>query len=253
MPTTAVSLVVLIALAFPGFVLHRRLRRRNPERDLSALDELLTIVFAGAAVDVVVAVIFVSGAAILKLPLPRFDVLVSAPSAYVAQNMLPLTLWSGGFLAAAIGLAFIVGWPRWPWLGERIMPASLANRRRRHPHQSAWWLLFHENPGSRIYVGCLLTDGGYVAGYLHSFSTLVAESDDRELTLEGDVEYRPPGGSTVVLPNVNAVAVKAGTIHLLTVTYVVPEEPAPDEAEETVPEEAEGPAPTAEGGTPDAS
>jgi len=232
MPTTIVSLVALIALAFPGFVLHRRLRRRNPEQERSTLDDLLTITFSGAAVDAAVVVIFIVGAATLKVPLPRFDSIVAAPSVYVAQNVLMLVLWSVAFLAAAIGLAFVVGSPRWPWLGDKLVPKSSTRRRRRQPHQSAWWLLFHENPGSRVYVGCLLTDGGYVAGYLHSFSTLAAESGDRELTLEGDIEYRPPNGSGAVLPNVNAISVKAEHIQVLTVTYVVPEVAAPATAEE---------------------
>ncbi|MEU8633223.1 DUF6338 family protein [Amycolatopsis sp. NPDC048633] len=232
MPTTFVSLVALVVLAFPGFVLHRRFRLRNPERERSTLDELLTIVFAGTAVDAAVAVIFVVGAVVFKLPLPRFDSLVSAPSAYVAQNVLATTAWAAAFLAAAIGLAFVLGSPRWPGLGDKITPGAMAGRRRRHPHQSAWWLLFHENPGSRIYVGCLLTDGGYVAGYLHSFSTLVTENGDRELTLEGDIEYRPPNGSAAVLSNVNAASVKADHIQLLTVTYVVPAAEAPVAGEE---------------------
>ncbi|WP_033289240.1 DUF6338 family protein [Amycolatopsis jejuensis] len=231
MPTTAVSLAALIVLAFPGYVLHRRLRRRRPEQVRSTLDELLTIVFSGAAIDVVVTVVFVLGAAGFGIPLPRFDSIVAAPSAYVAQNVLALTLWSAAFLVAAIGLAFVVGSPRWPGLGDKVAPEARARRRRGEPQQSAWWLLFHENPGSRIYLGCLLTDGGYLAGYLHSYSTLVAETGDRELTLEGDVEYRPPGGATAVLPQVNAVSVKAEHIQVLTVTYVVPEPP-----EETVPD-----------------
>ena len=95
--------------------------------------------------------------------------------------------------------------------------------RRYQDQQSAWWRLFHDNPGSRIYVGCTLDDGSYVSGFLNSYSKVGTEHADRELTLRAPITYRPPQDSDAVqLDNVGAVAISARHIMLMTVTYTTP-------------------------------
>lgn len=230
MPTSVVAVVVLLVLALPGYVYQRRVRRRSPERSSSAFEEVLVILFSGAAIDTVVVLLLVLGGVWVHAPFPRFDRLISTPKEYLAQNIGLMSLWSAVSLATAVGLAFLVASPRWRRLGAKVLPGPTERRVRGNPSQSAWWLLFNANRGHRIYVGCMLTDGAYIAGYLHSYSTLVAETRDRELTLAGEVRYRAAGATdTTVLPKVNAVSVSAERIQILTVTYVepTPESPAP--------------------------
>lgn len=189
------------------------------------------ILFSGAAIDTVVVLILVLGGVWVQAPFPRFDQLISVPREYLAQNLGLISLWSAASLAIAVGLAFLVASPSWHRLGTRVLPGPTERRGRANPNQSAWWLLFNAKPGNRVYVGCMLTDGAYIAGYLHSYSTLVAETRDRELTLGGEVSYRAAGATdTTVLPKVNAVSVSAERIQVLTVTYVepTPVPPAPD-------------------------
>ena len=229
MPTSVVALVTLVLFALPGYVFQQRLRRRSPELSRSAFEEILVILFSGVAVDAIVVLLFVAAGQWFRLPLPRADQAILGTRDYLARHFAAAALWSGAFLAVAVGVALLVTSPVWRVLTRRWLDAPLGRRARGSPNQSAWWLLFHENPGTRIHVGCVLTDGSYVAGYLHSYSRQTAETRDRELTLRGDIVYRPPGQTDpAVLPKVNAASVSADRIQLLTVTYVddvVAEEP----------------------------
>lgn len=223
MPTSVVALVIFLLLALPGYTYQRRMQRHAPELTRSAFDEVLVILFSGAAIDAAVAVLFVVGGAWFQPPFPRLEQFITSPRTYLAQNLGQVSLWSSAFLVLAVGLAFLIASPRWGKLGLKVLRGTTEQRSRNNPNQSAWWLLFHENPGTRVYVGCMLTDGAYIAGYLHSYSTLAAETPDRELTLRGDVRYRSAGATeSSVLPNVNAVSVKAERIQILTVSYVDP-------------------------------
>ncbi|CRK59347.1 hypothetical protein [Alloactinosynnema sp. L-07] len=228
-----VAVLALLVLALPGYVFQRRLRRRTPEITRSAFEETLVILFSGVAVDAVVGVVLVLFWTALGA-FPHFSTLVTDPRGYLAQHLAEVVLWAAGALSAAVLVAFLAASPRVGEWGGKFFGKTAEQRKRRDPQKSAWWLLFTEHPGMRVYVGCMLADGGYVAGYLHSFNTSVTESCDRELTLRGEISYRPANAADlVVLPRVNAVSVSAERIQLLTVTYV---EQAVAEVSETAPE-----------------
>lgn len=230
-PTTVVAVAVLLALALPGYVFQTRLRRRTPEVSRSTFEEVLIILFSGVAVDVAVLGLAAGLNSWLRIPYPQFNDLITTPGTYVAQHLEEVVLWLTGLLSAAVVLAFVMSGAWWGRLAPKAMRKSSERRRRANPAKSAWWLLFTEHPGHTVYVGCMLTDGGYLAGRLHSFSTLATETRDRELTLRGEIRYRPPKSTDepVVLPNVNAASVSAERIQVLTVTYLDP--PAPDSDE----------------------
>lgn len=228
MPTSVVALVILIALAFPGYVFQRRVRFNNPEISRSTFDEVLTILFGGVLIDLLAILLIALFGALTSIRAPHVGEFVETPRQYFAHHAVLVSLWFVAFLMVAATLASAAGSARWQAIVRRFAGDRLERHARRNPNQSAWWLLFNENPHTRVYVGCFLTDGGYVSGYLYSFSTLAVETRDRELTLLGDISYRAAGAKqAMVLPNVNAVSVSADRMQLITVTYVEASAPSP--------------------------
>ena len=230
MPTTVVGLFLIVVFALPGYVFHKLAVRRRPERDDTALQELLSIVFAGVAI-VLVAVGILAVASLTVAPrTPNLSGILLDPVQYSAANLGLVTWWLLALLGLALAIAVFLGLEPWEtrlparWQGWRNERA-----RRVRDQQSAWWLLFHEHPESTIHVGCALDDGSYIAGRLHSYSKAPVETGDRELTMSGDIFYRAPDGPDGgILPSVNAVSLSARRIVLLTVTYVLPDPPAGD-------------------------
>lgn len=224
LPTTTVSLFVTIAFALPGYIFHRTALRRNPERTDTAVTEVLSVLFASIAIDTFVLLLLVAASAVLPVPKVNASGFISNPQGYAAKNLGVIAGWaSTGFLLAVL-LAFAAGlrpWQRWlpaPWRGR-------ADDRERHyqGQQSAWWRLFHDNPGSRVYVGCTVDDGSYISGFLNSYSKVGTEHADREITLRAPVTYRLSEESKAVqLNNVGAVVISARHIVVMTVTYVTP-------------------------------
>ncbi|WP_030486998.1 DUF6338 family protein [Micromonospora chokoriensis] len=229
MPTTIVGLFLTIVFALPGYVYHKLMLRRRPERVDTAVQELLSIVFASVAIDLVAFATLGLVTVVDSLRTPNLSMILLDPAQYSAAHLALVTWWLLAFLGLAIAIAILFGLEPW----EKRLPARWLSQRRDRARrvreqQSAWWLLFHEHPESTIHVGCALDDGTYVAGRLHSYSKAPVESGDRELTLSGEILYRAAEDpDAVVLPSVNAVSVSARRIVLLTVTYVVPDPAVP--------------------------
>jgi hypothetical protein len=82
--------------------------------------------------------------------------------------------------------------------------------------------MFNDVPTAdqRVYVGCELEDGVYVAGDLYSYSEEVEETADRELILTGELTERAPDGKINALTDVSAVAVSARRIKYMRVSYI---------------------------------
>ena len=82
-------------------------------------------------------------------------------------------------------------------------------------------LLKEKNPDDFRYLSCDLTDGTYIGGYLLTFNPDPEETTDRELALTGPITYRASGDDeAIVLPNVHVMAVRAGQIRNMGVTYL---------------------------------
>jgi hypothetical protein len=224
-----VSLFVTVAFALPGYIFHVASSHRNPEREDSAVTEVLSVVFASIAIDMVVFLLLVLGS--LVLPVAGIDAsgFISHPQAYAADNVHVIASWAAvGFLLAML-IAGAAGLRPW----ERRLPArwrTWADARERlyQGQQSAWWWLFHDNPGTRVYIGCMVDDGSYVSGFLNSYSKVGTEHADREITLRAPVTYRPSEKSKAVeLDSVGAVVISARHIVLMTVSYVASSADAP--------------------------
>jgi hypothetical protein len=221
-PSTLLGLVLFAVLLAPGltFVLARE--RRIPERPLSAFRETAVV----ACVSLVADLVVLAGFAAVRAVAPGLTVdvgaLVRAPAAYLRTGYRPVFWWGVILLAVATGLAVAAGSG---WLRRQVVRGRL--RRLAGPGEahdsavSAWWLLFNEHPDADVHVGCLLDDGSYVSGWLHSFSTVAADSSDRDLTLAPPIEFRPAGSQHLQeIPRLGAAAVSARQISVLLVSYV---------------------------------
>lgn len=232
MPSTLLGLVVFVVSLAPGLVFVLLRERVAPQRVLSVFRETSVVICVSLAADAVVLMIFGVLRAALPTLTPDVGQLIRTPTDYLRASYVLVSWWSLGLLVLATGIAGLVGsgalrrglsrLPRSP-----VSPVSL-------PHEagvSAWWLAFRNQPGSQVHVGCVLTDGSFVSGWLLSFSNQADDIADRDLTLASPIKYRPAGCDTVVEQmGVGSVVVAARQIALIFVSYVVePESENPAE------------------------
>ncbi|MFC8201884.1 DUF6338 family protein [Streptomyces sp. NPDC057298] len=254
MPTNVAGLVLLVVLALPGYVYHRAVDRHVPARLYTALQELMSIVFVSVAIDAGVIALLVSGNLLGLWYAPDFSALLTQPGPYVNRHFSETVLWSSAALLIAVAVAYALGCRWW----ARCLPNAWASRwqersRSLEPQKSAWWLLFREHPDAVVHLGCVLEDGSYLAGQLHSFSRSPVENGDRELTLRGDISYRAPGDSdAAVLPRVNAVAISARQLVFVTVSYL-PADPSSEPGLRPGPESSAGTAAAGAAGSANSS
>jgi hypothetical protein len=213
MPDTLLGLAVLVLLLVPGVVFVIQVDNRRPTRDLSALRELVSIAAVGALCDSVALVVFSILRAFLPRQTPDVGGIARFGFSYAKLHLVSEGWWLAGLLVGSCALAYLLG-RYWPGVAGAVASGSIT-------FTSAWWELFHANPGTRIYVGCELQDGSYIAGYLWRYSTETDETPDRELALTGPVTYWPAGHPepTESMQNVGAVSIRASQMKFLTVTY----------------------------------
>jgi hypothetical protein len=207
-PNTVLGLLMFVVLLVPGFAYTLRGERHRSSQDQSAFRETASVVVASVLADAVALGLFAALHAVAPKWTPDVDALVDRTSAYAHQHYGQLVAWGMGLLLVAVALA--------------LLAAGFRPRRREHDSRvSAWTLTFTERPGARIHIGCLLDDGSYLTGKLHTFSRSASDGPDRELTLSGPIGYRGASGKPfVTLPDVHVAVVSARRLQLLTVTYV---------------------------------
>ncbi|MFD4637598.1 DUF6338 family protein [Lentzea sp. NPDC058436] len=216
-PTTLLGLVLFVALLTPGFAYSARRERSGPERQFSALRETVAMVAVSVVCDLVVLSLALAVWTISPRRTVDLTALLGKPGDYAVKHHVALWIWSVGLVAAATLLAVLVAGPAF----DRL------SRRNEAPFLSAWGRLFTAHPDCRVHVGCHLSDGTYVAGWLLTYSRAAADVADRELTISGPVQYRAAGQETTTeLPNVGAMAVSARQLTLLQVSYVRTAQPS---------------------------
>ncbi|MBB5152869.1 DUF6338 family protein [Saccharopolyspora phatthalungensis] len=224
MPSTLLGLLVFVISLAPGltFVLARQ--RVVPQQSMSVFRETAQMVCVSLLLDIVALLIFGLIRLIWPGGTPDVDRIVREPGSYLRESYLLVAWWALGLLAVAVLLAWLAG----SGLLRRILSRAPGLRVDAEvmPHESsasAWWLLFREQPGRRVHVGCNLEDGSFVSGWLASYNTAIDEDADRELTLAAPIRYRPKGAAdSAELTNTSAVVVSARRIALLLVSYQAP-------------------------------
>jgi hypothetical protein len=247
-PSGLGELVAFIVLLWPGFAYNSVRARRRPDRQLTSLQETVSIVTASLTAVTITAVAFSVIRVIWPGATPDVRSLLFRPHPYLQAHYVSTGWWAAAFMAVAIlgamGAAEAQSTTRFArarllrWLAPPPDPSTM----------SAWWIAFSTRDLSKeeIHVGCTLDDGSYVAGRLHSYSQQGADSPDRDLVLRHPISVRAAGGSQVqAIERAALMTVSARNIVTMTVTYVRKHPPANPPAGN--PAATAGPAPASHG------
>jgi hypothetical protein len=222
-PVDLTGLVLFIVLLWPGFAYNGVRARRRPDRQLTSLQETVTIASASLTALTVTGLLFGLIRVLLPGETPDIHRLIFSSHSYLADHYVLTGWWAAAFLAVAVlgsfGAAEALS-------SEQLGRVRFLKRLAVPPDpstMSAWWLAFTYRGSEKvdIYVGCAVDDGSYVSGRLRSFSQVAEDSEDRDLVLRAPISVRPPGGARAeVIDGAALMAISARHIVTTTVTYV---------------------------------
>ena len=223
-PTSLLGLLLFVVLLWPGFVYSTLRGRLRPERTVSPLREVVSIVTASLTVLALTAVVFAVVRVLLPGHTPAVGALVRTPGTYAQEHYQLLSWWGAGLVLLALLTSAALAAPgtsrslaRLPGLRGLVTPRAHSSE------MSAWWVAFTEYDVdiATCHVGCVLNDGGYYSGWLNSFSQAGNDGPDRDLTLGAPIRYRPAGETAdQELTGVGVVVLSARQIATVLVTYV---------------------------------
>ncbi len=216
MPTTLPGALLFVFLLLPGFAYQVGRERRGNERTTSVLRELSLVV----VVSVVSQLLVFIAMSWLWSHYIDFGRLVREPREYWLSQPSTLGWWGMGLLfTASLGAylftqlrgAEIPGWGhrvatvlKWFSFGKKKhsrRPAfTLVRWLWRHftyTHSSAlsaWAVVFQETKLSKVVLDIRLTDGAWVSGSLMSYSSMGADTPDRDLILGPPIRIRGAKG-----------------------------------------------------------
>ena len=232
-PSDLTGLLFFIVLLWPGFAYNSVRARRRPNRQLTSLQETVLIVTASLAALVAAGVVFGIIRALLPGVTPDVRAALFSTHDYLQAHYVRTGWWAIAFLAfATLGAMGVAEAQSSEWLTRNRYLRRLAAP----PDAStvsAWWIAF--NPGARagheVHVGCVLDDGSYVSGRVHSYSQVAEDTADRDLVLRAPITVRLPGATDAhEAQRVTLVTISARHIVTMTVTYVNrvrPHQPVP--------------------------
>lgn len=233
MPTNLLSLVFFIFLLAPGLIA-LTWRSFRPQPSTTVLTELAGFVFRSLIYNGLALAVFLPIRVLWPCHTPDVGELFRSPNQYLREHYGLVLTWFGGLLALACVFAYVgarllakaiegSGWSS-SVLQKLIPGTALAML-------PAWWELFLAMPTKLCYVACVLDDGTYLAGPLHSFNPIAAETEDRDLTLANPVQYRAPGSREASrlggAAGVAAVCISARRIQYFSVSFLDLDTPLP--------------------------
>jgi hypothetical protein len=233
-PADLTGLTVFIILLWPGFAYNSVRARNRPDRQLTSLQETVTIATASLTALAVTGLLFGLIRILWPGGTPDIRRLLFDRQSYLPGHYVLTGWWAVALLAIAvlgsIGVAEAQSSERLsriPWLTWLAAPPDPSV-------MSAWWVAFKYRVPKKvdIYVGCVVDDGSYVSGKVRTFSQVAEDSADRDLVLQAPIRVRPPGGSQAELIDRAALmTISARHIVTMTVSYVrrqpAPAAPAP--------------------------
>ena len=223
MPNTALGLLIFIVLLAPGLTYNAYRAASTPVDKSTALRELGSIALRSVACDLVALALFGLLHQLRPAWTPNVGALIRRPGSYARQEYDTLFWWGVGLLAFACLLALLaaqIAASDWWARATGSQALSWLTPRGGVTTESAWWFLFREVPGTRVYAGCTLDDGTYLGGYILSYSPDSDETENRELVLTGPVAFRGPKAEDEIALEVGAVTVSARRLQYLTVSYL---------------------------------
>lgn len=233
MPTDLLSFVLFVFLIAPGLVAFTW-RSFRPTPAATVLTELAGFVFRSLVCNGLALLVFVAFRLAWPRLTPDVGALVRTPGTYFRDHYALVTTWAIVLLIIACSFAYLGARllaravEGSGWLSKLLQTAVPGTAIAMLP---AWWELFLAVPDKRCYVACVLDDGTYLAGPLHSFNPTSSESGDRDLTLSDPVLYRPAGSKMSRrlggVAGVGAVCVSAGRIQYFSVSFLDLDKPLP--------------------------
>lgn len=203
MPTTLLSLAILLVLLGPGFCYVAATERRYTARKQSAFRETVQIAAASIILNLLVLAAFWLVHSVWATGTPNVGAIVSTPHAYWEAHYRLVAGWALILFIAACVIGFLAGTFARPGKALRA---------------SAWVGMFEVYPKDQKWVGLELIDGSFLSGQLYSYSLDPEETDNRELVLRNP-KYRAPGMAKLVPLGSALTTVSAGEIRFLSVTY----------------------------------
>src|ERR1700722_9504940 len=172
MPTTLGGLAIFVVFLTPGFLNYLQRKRRVPQRKLSPLVEVATLLSVSVFTNLLAIGLFALVRTFLPKHTPNVQQILIQGSTYIDPRIGYIAAWSLGILVTSCIIAVLVGSGVIPF-DRLITPLIIDN--------SAWYQVFDSAPdNAKIYVGCDLSDGSYVSGYLDYYNTDVDEVADRD-------------------------------------------------------------------------
>jgi Family of unknown function (DUF6338) len=222
MPTTLLGLAIALTFLLPGMCYQFRHRGVNPvSKNVSPVRETSVLIALSLVSNALSLSLFALVKPILPPQTPDVVPLLRDGTTYWHAHTVDLLQWGGLTLALACLIAVVLAAVAENAYGlVTRLPGVEWLLRRSVRTEPAWWLMFTEYRDKHVYVGCELTDGAYLGGLLYTFSPDSDETEDRELTLTGEVIYRSSGDEEEHLLNTGGVIVSARSIRFLTVSYL---------------------------------
>lgn len=224
-PVNFAGLIFFAVMIWPGLTYVSARERRSSSVKRSTFREAIDVVSASLSFASIFVILVVICHFIGPAWTPAPAGLLFHTQAYIRSHLGLVFVWTAlGLLASrAIALA----------LGRETLERGLHSVTKRdqppashgipESQLSAWWVAFTQYPphNANPYIGCQLTDGSFVSGWLHSYSREWEDSPDRDLTLRAPILFRPSGSAAdAVLEDVGLTVVSARNILMMTVSYV---------------------------------
>jgi hypothetical protein len=237
-PTTLTGVLLFVVLLLPGFAYQIGKERRGSERTTSVLRETATVVAVSVASELFV---FAATSWLWSRHID-FGRLVREPREYFLSHPATIGWWAIGLLAGACVVAYLVTLlrgrevPRWGHRVARGLKRIRGKKRRPvfavarwvwrqityvHPStMSAWGVLFGDAKRPEVLVDIRLTDGAWVSGALIAYSTVGADTPDRDLILGPPIKFRGSKGKNLNDYPTSALVISARQISAMFTTFL---------------------------------
>lgn len=214
MPGNLSALSILVLFAVPGLLYYVQRRALAPQRSLSPFVETASLVAVSAFTNLAALGLFALVRKLLPRHTPNVQSLLRSPGDYVVARPGYMLAWVAALLVVSSGLAVLLG-RRWWILGkiaDKYTPTIV--------DISSWYRAAEHGPdGARVHVGCDMSDGVFVSGYLDWYSTELDETGDRDLILADGITRIADGQEETL--ECQRLVVSGREIRRMYVTYVL--------------------------------
>ena len=227
MPTTVVSLALLVAFLSPGFVWLTQRRRIVSQQSETTLSETAKLLVVSLIVNLVALALFAIVRASWPASTPDVGKVLMGDSRYERHHFAYLVAWGAGVLLVSWVIAARLGrqgkrsrhrvgqyWPEhtaFRWIFGGVTNPIEA--------KSTWEKMFEPPTGHKTVLRCKLVDGSIISGGLAYYSAQVDEDDNRAIALHPPFSWNgePDEESTLTT---DRIVLKAANVSRIDVKYL---------------------------------